>query len=40
MNAYRRTRTPGGLNWMSRVLLAWLLVNGLLVISTQIIYSI
>ncbi len=40
MNAIRKTRTPGGLNWMSRVLLAWLVVTGLLVVSTQIIFSI
>ena len=39
MNAIRKTRTPGGLNWMSRVLLAWLLVNGVLVVSMQIIFS-
>jgi len=38
MNAYRKPRTLGGLNWLSRVLLAWLLVNGLLVISMQIIF--
>jgi len=38
MNAYRKPLTSGGLNWMSRVLLAWLLVNGLLVVSMQIIF--
>ena len=40
MSAVRKSRTPGGLIWMSRVLLAWLLVNGILVVSTQIIFSI
>ncbi len=40
MNAIRKPRTAGGLNWMSRVLLAWLLVTGLLVVSTQLIFKI
>ena len=38
MSAYRKPRSHGSLNWTSRVLLAWLLVNGLLVVAMQIIF--
>lgn len=34
-NIQRATR----LTWMSRVLLAWLLVNGMLVVSMEVLHS-
>jgi len=40
MDGQKNRRDNGGLAWMSRVLLAWLLVNGLLVGSMTIIFSI